>query len=332
MKNRPYIICETACAHDGSISNLKVLIKKAISSGAKAIQLQIWEPENIMTKNHTDFKLLKKLEIKKRKWIEIISFIKSFKKKIDIIACIYDLEAFKFCKDNNIKHYKIHSSDLLNEKLIREISKNNFILNLSIGGSKLSEIQKSISWFKNKKNITLMYGYQLFPTPITNLNLQKLVYLKKKFKTKVGYQDHTDPNTIDAYTICATVVGLGINIIEKHINIDRSKKGTDSQAALNVDEFKNFVKTLNNCFISIGKADFKKITKDEKQYRKYAKKIIVAKKKIFKDDILNFKNICFKRSINMGIDIENVKKIINRRAVKDIDKDQALNFSFIKNA
>jgi sialic acid synthase SpsE len=32
MKNLPYIICETACAHDGFVNNLKQLIKKGINS------------------------------------------------------------------------------------------------------------------------------------------------------------------------------------------------------------------------------------------------------------------------------------------------------------
>ena len=40
--NKPYIIAETACSHDGSISRLKKMINAAYQAGSDAIQFQVW--------------------------------------------------------------------------------------------------------------------------------------------------------------------------------------------------------------------------------------------------------------------------------------------------
>lgn len=56
-----------------------------------------------------------------------------------------------------------------------------------------------------------------------NLNLQTISYLKKNYpQYKIGFSDHT-------IGISAPIValGLGAEIIEKHITIDRRMKGTD---------------------------------------------------------------------------------------------------------
>ena len=46
MKNL-YLIAETACSHEGSISRLKKMTSFAIRAGFDAIQLQIWKKEKI---------------------------------------------------------------------------------------------------------------------------------------------------------------------------------------------------------------------------------------------------------------------------------------------
>ena len=60
----------------------------AIKAGFDALQLQIWKKEKVVSKDHKDFKILKKVEIKYQDWKKIINHIKRLSKKIDIICCV----------------------------------------------------------------------------------------------------------------------------------------------------------------------------------------------------------------------------------------------------
>ena len=46
---KPYIIAETACAHDGSIKRLKKMIDSIGFSNASAIQFRIFKRESTIT-------------------------------------------------------------------------------------------------------------------------------------------------------------------------------------------------------------------------------------------------------------------------------------------
>ena len=52
---KPYIIAETACAHDGSIKRLKKMIDSIGFSNASAIQFRIFKRESTITKFHPEW-------------------------------------------------------------------------------------------------------------------------------------------------------------------------------------------------------------------------------------------------------------------------------------
>ena len=133
--NKLYLIAETACSHDGSITRIKKIIDNAILAKFSAIQIQIWKHQNIVIPSHKDIKLLKNIEISYNGWKDIIDYIRSKSNSIEIIACIYEIEAFEFCIKNKIKIFKLHTSDLGNELLIKKVSSKAKRIDLSVGSS-----------------------------------------------------------------------------------------------------------------------------------------------------------------------------------------------------
>jgi sialic acid synthase SpsE len=317
MKNL-YIIAETACSHDGSVARLKKMTKEAVKAGFDAIQFQIWKPENIMPKNHKDFKLLKKIQISYKQWEEIIKYTKNLKKKIDIIACIYDENALEFCKKNQIKIFKIHSADLGNKRLINKVSTVAKRIDLSIGSSTELEIKQAISWIDKKSDFWLMYGYQLFPTNPKSLNLSYAKKLGDVFKKPIGYQDHSFFDT-SGYTIPAVAIGLGINIIEKHVTDSNKKNRTDGSSAIEIKNYKKFISKCCEAKICIGKNEKKTFNSDEVRYRKYSKKIILYKNNLKKNHQIKLNDITFLRSDKKGIMIDKYNFIIGRILNKNVN-------------
>ena len=71
--------------------------------------------------------------------------------------------------------------------------------------------------------------------------------LKKSFKTKVGYSDHTL-----GIEVSLAAVALGAEIIEKHLTLDKTLEGPDHMASLEPNEFSNLVKGIRRISKALG--------------------------------------------------------------------------------
>ena len=145
---------------------------------------------------------------------------------VKIYCDVLGEEAFKFVEKFNIDGYKIHSSDISNFKLIKNISRINKKLFISTGGVKIPELYEALKILKNYKNeIIFMHGFQSYPTDLKDTQLQRIQYLKNEFGDKVnyGYQDHVSGSPNNIYT-CLVALGFGTTYIEKHITFNRKKE------------------------------------------------------------------------------------------------------------
>ncbi len=327
MKNEPYIIAEMACSHEGKISLSKDIIDGAGEAGANAIQFQIWDANEMVSFQNPDLIKLKEIEISYAEWEKLYNYTRENWPKLSIIACVYEEKSINFCESIGIDAYKIHASDLLTENILKSVARTKKRIDLSIGAAKLSEIELAISILKKclNSNIWLMYGYQLFPTPSNSLNLQYMKNLQKLFGFAVGYQDHCDANKSEAFWLPASVYGMGINIIEKHITHDRSFKGIDHEAALNPSEFKEFTKMLHQIHTSLGNGFPREFTEGEKKYRKYAKKSLVAKHELKKGHKLNYSDLVALRAPKLGMQPNLINELVGKTLLKNIGLHDLVN-------
>ena len=87
--------------------------------------------------------------------------------------------------------------------------------------STIKEIKKAVDVLKKSgtklQNIKLLHCTTDYPAKMNEINLRAMCDLNNRFKTDVGYSDHT--LGIEA-SIAA--VALGAKIIEKHITINKN--------------------------------------------------------------------------------------------------------------
>ncbi|MBL42260.1 MAG: hypothetical protein CMM49_06345 [Rhodospirillaceae bacterium] len=302
-KNKPYIIAEMACSHEGDVSLAKKIIDSAGIANANAIQFQIWTAEDIMVKHSPDFKKLKDIELNKEQWLDLYEYTKGNFPKLSIIACVYDEASIKFCESLGVDAYKIHASDISNPKILSAVANTKKRIDLSIGASTISEIDSAIKIIRFTSNspIWLMYGYQLFPTSAISLNLEYMKKISNLYGLTVGYQDHCDANKMEAFWLPAAVYGMGINVIEKHLTHDRSFKGLDHESALNPSEFKEFVDMIHTIDLSRGSGFPRRFNEDEENYRKYSRKSLVAKHDLVKGKKINNNDLIALRGPKLGL-------------------------------
>jgi sialic acid synthase SpsE len=315
-----FIIAEMACSHDGRIAKAKKIAEKAYQAGADAIQLQIWDLNKMMSPKNPNYNRVKNAEISKKGWIEIVRYVKKELKGILIYVCLYEDASIDFILSLKPDGIKINSSDLTNPFVLKKISKSNIPINLSVGSSSIKEIKYSIKFLK-KNNLNLMYGFQAFPTPINAINLANIKFLKERFGLNVGYQDHCEGNDISGIYFCATSIGLGASIIEKHITIKRANTKFDKESALEPKEFKKFVKIIKNIETTIKPAKQPlKFTKHDLQYRKFQKKTFVYSKNLKKNHILTYDDMFFIRTNREVLSIFNITSFINKKLKKGVKK------------
>jgi N,N'-diacetyllegionaminate synthase len=332
MNKKCEIIAEIANAHQGKPELAKKLAIAAIKSGADAIKFQVYFAEELLTSSHSRFDHFKKQSFEEKTWTNIIRFFK--KKNIKVYCDIFGEKAFKIAKKCNVDGYKIHSSDLNNDillKLLKNTSKKIFI---SAGGSTIEEIAFAINFLvKRKHRPIILHGFQNYPTSAKNCELLKIKSYKNIFgnNCELGYQDHISSEDLLNYSTPLIAIGLGAKYIEKHITFNRKKKGTDYYSSLEPNEFKNFVNLVRKSELAIGEEFYENMSLPELNYRSDVKKVWFLKKSIKKGSLIKKNNLIMLRPGLKNLNNTNLNFIKNKKSLTDINNLTALNNSMVVN-
>ena len=323
------LIAEIANAHQGNPEIAIEIAQKAIDSGADAIKFQMYTADDLLVSSHERYQHFKNQSFSKKDWQNIFSAINTSKTKVYLD--IFGFESFSISKDFDIHGYKLHFSDLNNEPLLKLLAKTGKDILIGSGGATLSEIGRAIKIIESigKNKITLLHGFQAYPTKIEDTNLERLKYFKNCFgnKVKLGLSDHIEGDNILSKVIPIMALGYGINIIEKHVTLNRADKGVDYYSSLEMSDFSEFVSLLRESEKAIGCAE--NYSEDELNYRKTVKKKWLCNKDLKKGDILSEQDLVMKRD-DSEIKSLSLKEIINKKININIKKDTLLKKSFFE--
>ena len=333
MKSKINIIAEIGVNHNGSVDNAIKLIKAAKKCGANTVKFQTFFADQMVKKNTkkviyqkkstskklSHYQMIKNLELNEKNFKKIISFCKKI--KIKFLSTPYDLKSIELLEKLNIKAYKVASTDLvdmiLHERLIR--TKKPIIL--STGASDLSEIKKTVNFYKKKKykKLSLLHCVSNYPCSNESLNLNVIKTLRKTFKLPVGFSDHSE-----GPAAAQLAIALGATIIEKHFTLNNKSIGPDHKASDNPKNFSSYVTYLRNAEIIIG-SKIKRIQKEEKSIRKISRKSITLKQNVIKNQTLRMKDIIMKRP-GIGLIGQEIKNVIGKKFKKNFKKNYQIKY------
>jgi len=315
--NQTHIIAEMACSHEGDPALARKIIDGAGAAGADSIQFQIWSLKDMVVPHHPDYQMLTRIELSRDVWRELANYVREKFPAMQIIACVYERSSVDFAQTIAVDAYKIHSADLSNPVLINHVAQTKKRIDLSVGASTTGEMQSALEWI-NSRDTWLMYGYQGFPTPTDAINLNYMMKLKQLFELPVGYQDHSDANLPAAFWLPAAALGMGVDVLEKHITHDRSYKGIDHEAALNPDEFARFVEMVREIEAARGHSTPRPFSPEEVKYRKYSKKSLVAARDLAEGHIIAAEDLLFMRADSLGVPPDQGERLVNRKIRRPI--------------
>jgi len=307
------------------------MIDEAKKAGADAIKFQTFKASDFVSNKNEKYsyiskgkkvtesmlKMFERHEFNEKQWKEIANYCKS--KKIIFFSTPQNITDLNLLLKIGIPAIKVGSDDLVNLPLLEEYSKKKLPMIISTGMGKELEIDEAVKTIeKNNKNLAILHCVSSYPTDLDDLNLNKIITLKKKYpKHIIGFSDHSQG--IFAAEIS---VALGAKIFEKHFTLDKNMDGTDHRFSASPAEFKEIVQKIRNVEKALGKPDLKPTKKEEKM-RKICHRSIVASKEILKNEKLTKQNITVKRP-GTGLPPKYYKKILGKKAKKDIKKNDLI--------
>jgi len=176
-----------------------------------------------------------------------------------------------------------------------------------------------------KEDITILHCNTEYPTPMYDVNLLAMNYIKKQFGVRVGYSDHTM-----GIEVPIAAVALGARVIEKHFTLDKAMDGPDHKASLEPAELQAMVKAIRNIELAISGSGEKEVSESE------MKNIIVARKSIHLNNAMKAGQQIQKKDLVMkrpgdGISPMKIDSVIGKIVSQDLQKDHKLELKDLKN-
>ena len=333
MKKKIKIIAEAGCNHNGKLSLALQLINTAKKAGADAVKFQLFNPDELVTKNapkanyskkftrkfKNQYEMQKKISLSYREHLKLKKSCD--KKKIEYLCSAFDIESLNILKKFKLKTFKIPSGEINNTKYLRHLGgfKKNILLSTGMSSKKeiIFALKTLINYGVSKKKIIILQCNSEYPSPYRDINLQAMVSFKKEFNCDYGLSDHSL-----GIEVPIAAAALGAKVIEKHFTLNKKFEGPDHHMSLLPKELEQMISSIRNVEKALGKKT-KIVTKSEKKNIKVARKSIVARLEIKVGEKFTTKNLTIKRPGN-GIPANEYFNLIGRKSKRTFKKDELI--------
>ena len=195
---------------------------------------------------------------------------------------------------------------------------------ISTGMANLNEIDLAYKVAKKNgaREIILLYCVSNYPSRISDFNFNNIRILKQRYNCKVGFSDHSTDNKVVAAAIAA-----GAEVIEKHIALDKQKEGFDLAFSLKGREIKDYIQTIQETSLMMGKKYFFRNRSEKKNLQ--FRRSIYAISDIKKGEKFSKKNI---KVIRPGFGLQPIyfEKLINKKSPFTISRETPLKKLLLK--
>ena len=315
-----FVIAEVGPNHNGLLDIAVEMIHRLAQTGVDAVKFQIGNPDSVYSKDafKADYQARKGVfeapqEMTARHQLTAQDHIalSDACRAIDLtyMCTAFDLDSLIFLdREFDLPYFKIPSGEIHTLDMLEYIAARERPILLSTGMATFEDIGAALDILEKDRrhDVTILHCVSNYPTPASDVHLNAIGELKRRFGRPVGFSDHTLGNA------CAiAAVALGATVIEKHVTLDRSLPGPDHKASATIEEFADLVSAIRTVEVALGGVD-KVFSDAENGIRRAARKSIVATRDLRVGHALTHGDICFKRP---GIGISPLERdaLIGRR-------------------
>ena len=255
--NYVYVIAEVGINHNGDVSLAKRLIDEARSAGCDAVKFQkrtvdvVYDAATLQSPRESPWGTTQReqkegLEFGQDEYEQIADHCASA--GIAWTASAWDLQSLQFIEEFNPPFHKVASAMVTNLDFVNAVAELGRPTLVSTGMCDLQDVDKVVEIFESYATpLGLFHTVSTYPSAETELNLEMIPTLKRRYGVATGYSGHeasVSPSVVAA--------ALGAQFIERHITLDRSMYGSDQSASLEPGGLRQLVSTLRKLPSMIG--------------------------------------------------------------------------------
>lgn len=263
------------------------------------------------------------LELSDEEHFEVYKYAKSL--GLDFIETLCAIGCLSLLKLFTPDYLKVASRDLTNLPLLERLAETKIPIILSIGMAGKKELDDALEVINHyHSNISILHCVSQYPTHPDNLNLRTITYLKKHYpQYKIGFSDHT-------IGISAPIVaiGMGAEIIEKHVTIDRHMKGTDQAGSLGPDGVNRMIRDIRIAERWMGKEDIY-IDPNVASAKEKLERSIASKHELKIGDVIT-ENDLHLLSPGDGYKWSEINNVVGKTVIQDIPANEIIYSNYIK--
>ncbi len=244
-KERPFIIAEIGCNHNGDLEEAKSLVRQAASANCWGVKFQF---RNVRTfyqsSNEIGDEILSaeiaRTDLAIKDLVSLASLARSLGMKSGMsFFRVEDYEVFgSAC--NSFDFFKVPSAECTNYELIKSLLKTKKQVMVSTGGHSVTKIEDTLTKFIDK-NLIIFHCVPNYPTKLGAQNLLFINKLKELGFKEVGYSSHDED-----IEVCLMAMAIGAKWIERHLTNDVNGKGLDDSSSSEIEDFKLLDKYARN--------------------------------------------------------------------------------------
>lgn len=341
MIRHTYIIGEIGQNHNGSVDIAKLLVelvsrpvyedlfnlklpamdavkltKRDLSEELSISQMnRPYDSPNSFGKTYGEHRAF--LELSDEEHLEVYNYAKSL--GLDFVETLCAKGCLSLLKLFTPDRLKVASRDLTNLPLLAAMAETKIPIILSTGMAGKKELDDALEVVtRYHNNISILHCVSQYPTQPDNLNLSTITYLKKHYKQyTIGFSDHTV-----GISAPVVAVGMGAEIIEKHITIDRNMKGTDQSGSLGPDGVHRMVRDIRIAEHWLGEEKLY-IDKSVTASKIKLERSIATRVDLHVGDVIE-ENMLHMLSPGDGFKWAQLNEVVGKHVVKDIPANEII--------
>ena len=328
----PFVIAEVGINHEGDVEKAMRMVDAAVYAEAECIKFQchITDKEMIPTdmkpgeiSDERLWDIIKRCELTEAEERAVQSYCRE--RGILYLSTPFSREAADRLNAMNVPAFKIGSGECNNIPLLQHVAKMGKPIILSTGMNDLDSIKNSVAAIREFHcPLILTHCTSMYPTPYEKVRLGAILELQEAFQLPVGLSDHS----LGIYT-CLGAVALGACVLEKHFTISRDWPGPDISLSIEPDELADLVIGARAVFEARG--GHKDILSEEQPVIDFAYASVVTVSPVKAGEVFSLENVWVKRPGTGTILASDLHKVLDKRALSDLEADSQVSPEVIEN-
>ena len=327
-----YIMADIGLTNGGDINRTFELIDVISEIGADAVKFQMIGPEYLLGDKSVEYtyptlndgyvtenmyQMFSQLTYEYDEWKKIKDYVNA--RDMEFICTAHYMEAVPMLEKMSVNIHKICTWSSTHKRLVQEIGKTGKPFMLDTGAFTKESLGNVLNWHQLAGGSGGIVLHDFHTTNCEEMNFRSIPYIKETFECPVGYTPQGRDTDMDYMAI-----GLGANVLEKRITLDRSIPKNGHIKALDPNEFKLWLSRVRELENALGVLDVVPTSSDLEQSVKHFKslfaKVNINKGDKIKDDMIDA------RRPGHGISASRIDDICGKESLRSISKDEMIDW------